>query len=109
MVDFIEEHRDAYGVEPICALLPIAPATYYEQRARRRDPELRPEREKRDEQLFPEIERVYEDNRSVYGAQKVWKQLGREGIDVARCTVARLMRDMGLYGAVRGRAFTITV
>jgi putative transposase len=108
MVDFIDQHRDVYGVEPICSMLPIAPATYYEHSARKRDPELRPAREKRDEQLCTEIERVHGEHRSVYGAQKVWKQLGREGIAVARCTVARLMRQLGLYGAVRGRAFTIT-
>ena len=108
MVSFIEEHRREYGVEPICEVLPIAPATYYERRARRLDPELRPAREKRDDELRVEIERVWEANLSVYGAEKVWRALHREGVDVARCTVERLMRCMGLCGAVRGRAFKVT-
>lgn len=109
MVDFIEDHRAVYGVEPICAVLPIAPSTYYEQRARRRDPERRPERAKRDERLQVEIRRVWQQSHDgVYGADKVWRQLGREGIAVARCTVERLMGAMGLRGAVRGRAFTVT-
>jgi transposase InsO family protein len=108
MVAFIEEHRTEYGVEPICTVLPIAPATYYEHRARRRDPELRPARAKRDEELRAEIERVWKANFSVYDAEKVWRELGRAGVDVARCTVERLMRWMGLQGAVRGRAFRVT-
>lgn len=108
MVAFIEEHRMEYGVEPICEVLPIAPATYYEHRARRLDPELRPTREKRDDELRVEIERVWAANLSVYGAEKVWRALHREGVDVARCTVERLMRFMGLRGAVRGRAFKVT-
>lgn len=97
-----------YGVEPICEVLPIAPATYYEHRARRIDPERRPVRAKRDEKLRGEIQRVWDENFSVYGAEKVWKQLRREDVDVARCTVERLMRGMGLRGAVRGRAFRLT-
>ena len=108
MVAFIDEHRDAYGVEPICDVLPIAPSTYYEHRARVEDPDRRPAREKRDEQLRPQIQRVWNDNHAVYGADKVWHQLGREKIDVARCTVERLMRDMGLSGATRDRAFKVT-
>jgi putative transposase len=108
MVDFIEERREVYGVEPICRVLPIAPSTYYEHRARRRDPEKRPARAKRDEWLRGEIQRVYDENNQVYGADKVWRQLGREGIAVGRCAVERLMRSMGLRGAVRGRAFKIT-
>jgi putative transposase len=108
MVDFIDEHRDAYGVEPICAVLPIAPSTYHEQRARRRDPENRPTRLKRDEALRPEIRRVWDENLAVYGADKVWRQLVREEVVVARCTVERLMGQMGLRGAVRGRAFKAT-
>ena len=108
MVQFIDEHRDAYGVEPICDVLPIAPSTYYTHRARRIDPTQRPARSVRDESLRLEIQRVWNENLAVYGADKVWRQLGREDVDVARCTVERLMRTMGLRGATRGRAFTIT-
>jgi putative transposase len=108
MINFIEEHAREYGVESICAVLPIAPSTYYEQRTRRLDPERRPERHKRDDELRREIRRVYDSNFAVYGAEKVWRQLGREGVQVARCTVERLMREMGLQGAVRGRAFKVT-
>jgi transposase InsO family protein len=108
MVAFIEEHRTEYGVEPICEVLPIAPSTYYELRARRLDPELRPARERRDDELRVEIERVWRANLSVYGAEKVWRELHRKGVDVARCTVERLMRGMSLRGAVRGRAFKVT-
>ena len=108
MVDFIEDHRGAYGVEPICRILPIAPATYYEERRRRREPERRPARQRRDEQLRGEIRRVWEENFGVYGARKVWRQLGREGAKVARSTVERLMRQMGLKGAVRGRKYKVT-
>jgi len=108
MVDFIEKNRSEYGVEPICTMLPIAPATYYEYRARRRDPDRRSARAKSDELLRAEIRRIYDDNFAVYGAEKVWRQLRREGRTVARCTVERLMREMGLRGAVRGRAFKVT-
>jgi transposase InsO family protein len=108
MVAFIDEHRDVYGVEPICQVLPIAPSTYYEHRARAEDPDRRPAREKRDELLRPEIQRVWNDNHAVYGADKVWHQLAREKVDVARCTVERLMRDMGISGATRDRAFKVT-
>lgn len=108
MVDFVEENRQEYGVEPICAMLPIAPSTYYEYRSRRRDPDKRPARAKRDEQLTPEIQRVFDENFKVYGADKVWRQLGREGVGAARCTIERLMRSIGLRGAVRGRAFQVT-
>jgi putative transposase len=105
MVGFINAHRDAYGVEPICAVLPIAPSTYYERRARQRWPDRRPRRARRDEVLGAHIRRVWRENREVYGVRKVWKQLRREGRPTARCTVARLMRQMGLQGAVRGRKF----
>jgi putative transposase len=108
MVAFIDQNRDAYGVEPICDVLPIAPSTYYEHRARAENPARRPGRAKRDEELRPEIRRVWDENHAVYGAEKVWRQLGREDIVVARCTVERLMRGMGLRGAVRGRAFKVT-
>jgi putative transposase len=108
MVQFIDTHRGAYGVEPICAVLPIAPAIYYEQKARERAPERRPVRVRRDEALAVEVQRVWREHRAVYGVRKVWKQLGREGYRVARCTVARLMRRLGLAGIVRGRRFTVT-
>jgi transposase InsO family protein len=88
--------------------LPIAPSTYYEHRARVEDPARRPAREKCDEQLRPQIQRVWNDNHAVYGVDKVWHQLARENIDIARCTVERLMRDMGLRGVIRGRAFKVT-
>jgi putative transposase len=109
MVDFVEEHRDEYGVEPICEVLPIAPSTYYQHHARRVDPEQRPAREKRDERLAVEVRRVWDESfEGTYGAEKVWRQLGREGVSVARCTVERLMRAMGLRGVVRGRVFKVT-
>jgi len=109
MVDFIEAHRGDLGVEPICTVLPIAPSTYHEHRRRRLDPERRPAREKRDERLRGEIRRVWTESfGGVYGARKVWHELRREGVDAARCTVERLMREMGLRGAVRGRAYKRT-
>ena len=109
MVAFIDDHRQAYGVEPICAVLPIAPSVYYEHKARQADPSLLPARAKRDAELRSEIDRVWKANRRVYGAHKVWKQMNREGIVVARCTTERLMRDMGLRGAVRGRKAKTTI
>jgi putative transposase len=109
MVGFIDAHRETYGVEPICAVLPIAPSTYYEQKARQADPRRQPARVQREARLRPEIQRVWQANRRVYGAKKVWKQLNRETIPVARCTVARLMRDLGLRGVVRGRRSTTTI
>jgi putative transposase len=108
MVAFIDDHRDGYGVEPVCGLLQIAPSTYYEAKARQVDPTRLPARTQRDHGLCPEIERVWKENRSVYGARKVWLQLRREGFEVARCTVERLMRKMGLRGAVRGRGYKVT-
>jgi putative transposase len=98
MIAFIHEHRDRFGVEPICRVLPIAPSTYHA--ARCRPPSAR---RRRDEQLKAEIRRVYDDNFWVYGARKVWRQLRREGVAVARCTVERLMGELGLRGAVRGK------
>jgi transposase InsO family protein len=103
MVTFIDDHRATYGVEPICRVLPIAPSTYYEQKARQADPTRLPVRAQRDSGLRPAIERVWRENRRLYGAKKVWKQLNREHIPVARCTVARLMGELGLRGVVRGR------
>ncbi len=109
MVSFIDAHREAYGVEPICAQLPIAPSTYYEYKARERDPARRPARAQRDEALRPQIQRVWAANFHAYGARKTWKQLNRERIAVARCTVERLMLQMGLRGLVRGKAFKTTI
>ena len=108
MVSFIDEHRAEYGVEPICRVLPIAPSTYYAFKSIEADPRRASSRAQRDTWLSREIRRVWEQNFFVYGARKVWLQLRREGIQVARCTVERLMRQMGLEGAVRGRTFRIT-
>jgi transposase InsO family protein len=108
MVRFIDEHRAKFGVEPICAVLPIAPSVYYEQRARQRDPDRCPPRGRRDHELCEHTRRVWQANREVYGVRKVWQQLRREGHAVARCTVQRLMRQLGLRGVVRGRRFKIT-
>ena len=108
MVRFIHDHRDQYGVEPICTVLPIAPSTYHRHRAAQVDPTRRSARAQRDDALRPEIQRVYDEHHQGYGPRKVWKQLRREGFCVARCTVGRLMRAMGLEGAVRGRAWITT-
>jgi putative transposase len=109
MVAFIDAHRDEFGVEPICAEVPIAPSTYYESKAREADPARLPPRLRRDIELRGEIGRVWRDNFCVYGARKAWKQLNRERIRVAKCTVERLMRQMSLRGAVRGRTFKTTI
>lgn len=109
MASFIDAHRAEYGVEPICAELPIAPSAYYEQKARQKDPSREPARVQRDRMLSEEIRRVRKENFEVYGARKVWLQLNREEIPVARCTVERLMRMMGLQGVVRGRSCRTTV
>jgi putative transposase len=109
MVGFIDAHRDAHGVEPICTVLPIAPSTYYEHLAKRADPSRRSERARQDEALRPEIRRVFEENWRVYGVRKIWRQLRREGFDVARCTVARLMKVMGIQGIIRGKPHRTTI
>jgi transposase InsO family protein len=109
MTTFIDQYRSAYGVEPICKVLPIAPSTYYENVRRRANPETAPPRAKRDAELMEEIRRVFEENFQVYGVRKVWRQLLREGHAVARCTVARLMRKMGLTGVIRGKRVRTTV
>ncbi len=109
MIAFIDDHRDAHGVEPICAVLPIAPSTYHAHVAQRRDPARLSPRAKRDAVLCEKIRRVFDENFAVYGARKVWRQLTREGEGVARCTVERLMRAMGLAGAVRGKPVKTTV
>ncbi len=108
MIDFIDENRDEHGVEPICRTLKIAPSTYYEHDARLRRPDEAPPRVKRDAALKPEIERVFYENFQVYGVRKVWRQLLREGFAVARCTVARLMKGMGLKGVIRGKPHRTT-
>jgi transposase InsO family protein len=109
MVHFIDKHRKVYGVGPICKVLPIAPSTYYEQKTRKVYPERAPLRVQRDAFLQNEIQRIWDENFCVYGARKVWRQLHREGIRVARCTVERLMRRIGLQGAVRGKKIRTTV
>jgi putative transposase len=109
MIAFIDEHRGVFGVEPICTVLPIAPSTDHAHAARRADPSKLSCRAKRDEVLKAQIRRVFEENFRVYGVRKLWRQLDREGIAVARCTVARLMKVMGLQGVVRGKPVRTTV
>ena len=99
----MDEHRESFGVEPICEQLPIAPSTYYEHKRRERDPGRCSARSRRDAELSEVIGRVHEENYGVYGARKVWRQLHRQGVRVARCTVERLMRQEGLKGVVRGK------
>ena len=108
MVRFIDQHREVYGVESICGVLPIAPSTYFWQKAQHADPTRRARRVQHDAAMRAEIERVWHAHHRVYGARKVWRQLHRDGYRVARCTVERLMRTMGLRGAVRGRAWVTT-
>jgi transposase InsO family protein len=100
MIAFIDDHRGAHGVEPICKVLPIAPSTYHAHVAKRRDPAKLSARARQDAALKIDVWRVFEENFRVYGVRKVWRQLKREGFDVARCTVSRLMRDMGLQGVI---------
>lgn len=109
MKAFIDEHRGVFGVEPMCKVLQIAPSTYRAHAARLARPELRPARARQDEVLMGHIERIWQGNMQVYGARKVWRQLQREGIEVARCTVERLMRRQGLRGVIRGKAVRTTV
>ena len=109
MIAFIDDHRGAYGVEPICRVLKIAPSSYHAHAARRRRPDTAPPRVQRDARLCVEIRRVFDENFQVYGVRKVWRQLVREGEDVARCTVARLMRRMGLQGVIRGKRVKTTI
>ena len=108
MVTFIDQHRDVYGVEPICAVLPIAPSTYFLRKAQHLEGTKRSARAQRDAELRAAIQRVWDENDQVYGPRKVWKQLRRESTRVARCTIERLMREMGLRGVSRGRAWKIT-
>jgi putative transposase len=109
MMAFIDEHREEHGVEPICRVLPIAPSTYHEHAAKRRDPSRLSSRAQRDLALKPEIVRVFADNFGVYGVRKVWRQMKREGFDIARCTVERLMGELGLQGVIRGKPVRTTV
>jgi len=109
LTSFIDEHRVEYGVEPICKQLPISPSTYYEQKAREDDSDRLPDRIKRDHLLEFDIKRVWEENFEVYGARKVWRQLNREHIEVARCTVERLMKRLGIQGVMRGAKCWTTV
>jgi len=109
MIASIDEHREVYGVEPICRVLPIAPSTYRERVAQRQDPARLSVRARRDGELKPEIMRVFAENFGVYGVRKVWRQMKREGFDIARCTVERLMHDLGLQGVIRGKLARTTI
>ena len=109
MIAFIDAHREVHGIEPICRVLPIAPSTYHEHARRRAVPDRLPSRAKRDARLRPEVHRVWEENFQVYGVRKVWRQLRRDGTEIARCTTARLMRQMGLSGAGRGKPVKTTI
>ena len=109
MIAFIDDHRGTHGVEPICKVLPIAPSTYHDHAAKRRDPTKLSARAQRDMALKPEITRVFAENFEVYGARKVWRQMMREGLGVARCTVERLMGELGLQGVIRGKPVRTTV
>ena len=108
MCAMVEAHRNRFGVAPICEVLQIAPSAYRRHAARRRDRSLLSARAHRDAELAPKIEMVWRQNQQVYGADKVWKQMNREGEAVARCTVERLMRRLGLRGARRGKAVRTT-
>lgn len=109
MRELVDQHRDTFGVEPICKVLQISPSGYRRYAALRRDPDQRCARAQRDERLASEIERVWQANRQVYGADKVWRQLAREGMRTARCTVERLMRRLGLQGVKRGKVVRTTI
>jgi putative transposase len=109
MIAFIDDHRQVYGVEPICKVLPIAPSTYHAHVAKRADPAKLSARTRQDMALKPEIARVFVENFEVYGVRKVWRQMVRERFNVARCTVERLMRGMGLQGVIRGKHMRTTV
>ena len=108
MVAFIDQHRAGSGVEPICRVLPIAPSTYFRHKVQHADPAQRSARARQDDELRRVIQRIWTEHFQVYGPRKVWRQMGREGLRVARCRVRRLMREMGLAGAVRGRAWMTT-
>src|SRR5262245_54747021 len=109
MITFIDDHRAVYGVEPICKVLPIAPSTYHAHLAQRIDASKRSARARRDVELKAEVRRVFAENFGVYGARKVWRQLQREGFALARCTVERLMAELGVQGVIRGKPMRTTV
>ena len=109
MVRFIDKERETYGVEPICRVLPIAPSTYYEAKAREEDSLRLTPRVRYDDVLRIEIRKIWEENFLAFGARKVWRQLKRDGFLVARCTVERLMRSLSLQGAIRGRRAKTTI
>ena len=108
MIAFIKQHRGVCGVEPICRVLQIAPSTFYAHLAVENGPAKASDRVKRDAKLRPEMKRVWKDNRSVYGARKLWHAMKREKFDVARCTIERLMRDIGIEGVRRGKKIKTT-
>ena len=109
MVSFIDEHRGEHGVELICKQLPIAPSTYYAHKSLEADPERASDRSKRDRWLEIEIQRVWDENKQVYGVRKLWRQLKRENIAAARCTVERLMKRLGIEGVRRGAKCWTTI
>ena len=109
MIAYIDDHREVHGVAPICKVLPIAPSSYHAHAAKRADPTRQSARAQRDAALKPEIRRVHAENFAVYGVRKVWRQLQRDGQDMARCTVARLMQNMGLRGVIRGKSVRTTI
>ena len=108
MMAFIDEFRGEFGVEPICRVLPIAPSTYHDRKATEKNPQRASRRAQRDAELREQILEIWSANRGLYGVRKVWHALRRDGMDVARCTVERLMRDMGLQGVVRGKKLVTT-
>lgn len=109
MITFIDQHKNRFGVEPLCAQLPLSSSSYYEHKAQEANPVRRCARWHRDEQLKPQIQHVWDQNFQVYGARKVWRQLNREDEPVARCTVARLMKDLNIRGVVRGKRCRTTI
>ena len=109
MIAFIDDHRGAHGVEPICRVLPIAPSTYHDHMAKRADPAKMSVRARRDMAMKVEVARVFAENFRVYGVRKVWRQMRREGFEVARCTVERLMRSLDLQGVIRGKPVRTTL
>ena len=107
-VAFIDQHRATDGVEPICRVLPIAPSTYFRHKTHQADPTRRSARAQRDDELRAIIRRIWTEHFHVYGPRKVWRPMGRENLRAARCRVRRLMREMGLSGVARGRAWVTT-